>query len=176
MSKRLIISAIAPNQPGMASRITQLIEQAGACIEESHMTVMSNEFALIMELSGPHNVLVRLEHQLPTQAQQLGMLTTLKRSDKSNSAQPATPYRVIVTKVDDRQTINRLTNFFAEHKINIEEINCRTLLAPHSEEMTGEIKMTITPSNDLLAEQIRTKFNQLCTELKLSAEISPLIT
>ncbi len=173
MTARLIVSAIASNQPGMANKITNLINDAGATILESHMSVMSKEFAVIMEVAGPWNALAKLEHQLPSKALQLGMLTTIKRSEKVPE-NTDTSYRVIITALEDKGLINKITQFFAEHSINIEEINCRTFLAPHSEEMLGEMKLTVTLEAKQDPEEIRSNFEQFCSKNKLDYQFAPL--
>ncbi len=174
MSTRLIISAIAPNRPSMANDLAHLIQDFGATILEGHMTVMSKEFAVIMEVTGPWNALAKLEHQLPLKAHQLDMLTMIKRSESVEESEPTTAYRVIVSTVEDRGIINQLTHFFADNTINIEELNCRTYLAPHSEDLMGEVKLTVTLSENQSIDEIRTKFEQFCQETKLNAEITPL--
>lgn len=174
MSARLILSAIAPNKPGMANQITNLIHEFGAHILESHMTVMSKEFAVIMEITGPWNALAKLEHQLPSRAHQLNMLTMLKRSEPGNSDIDSTPYRVVVTTVEDRSIINHLTRFFADNEVNIEEMNCRTFLAPHTDSRMSEVKLTITLLPSQNADEIRTNFEQFCQSFKLDAKITPL--
>jgi len=174
MTARLILSAIAPNKPGMANNIVNLIHEAGATILESHMSVMSQEFAVIMEVAGPWNALAKLEHQLPSKAPQLGMLTMLKRSEKTPEANDLTPYRVIITTLEDRGVIKALTEFFYSHQINIEELNCRTYLAPHSEETMGEIKLTVTVPSSVDIEMVRSNFVQFAESYNLDANISPL--
>ncbi|NVJ50219.1 MAG: hypothetical protein HWE11_07530 [Gammaproteobacteria bacterium] len=174
MSAQLIVSAIAPNRPGMTNDIVQLVQSFGATISESHMTVMSKEFAVIMEVTGPWNALTKLEHQLPVKAQQLGMLTMIKRSEKPQSNSAQTPYRVTFSNISDRTVIKDITEFFAENTINIEELNCRTLLSPQSERFSGEVKLTVSLTEQQSAEDIRLKFEQFCHAKSLSAEITPL--
>lgn len=174
MSTTLIISAIAPNRPGMANDIAHLIQEFGTTILESHMTVMSNEFTVIMEVTGPWNALAKLEHQLPMKAHKLGMLTMLKRSDKLSEEPEWTAYRVIIDDVKDRGIINQVTSFFAENQVNIEEVNCRTFLAPQSEALIGELKMTVTLDNTQPFDDLRSKFEQFCAASNLKAEITPL--
>jgi glycine cleavage system transcriptional repressor len=174
MSTTLIISAIAPNRPGMANDIAHLIQEFGTTILESHMTVMSNEFTVIMEVTGPWNALAKLEHQLPMKAHKLGMLTMLKRSDKLAEEPKWTAYRVIISDVKDRGIINQVTSFFAESHVNIEEVNCRTFLAPQSEALNGELKMTVTLDKTQPFDELRSKFEQFCKVSNLKAEITPL--
>lgn len=174
MSAQLIVSAIAPNRPGMTNDIVQLVQSFGATISESHMTVMSKEFAVIMEVTGPWNALTKLEHQLPVKAQQLGMLTMIKRSDKPLNQPKMTPYRVTFSNISDRTIIKNITEFFAQNTINIEELNCRTLLSPQSDQYSGEVKLTVSLSDEQSPDDIRLKFEQFCSEQNLQAEITLL--
>ena len=176
MSSRLVISAIAPNQPGMANKITRLISDLGATILESRMTVMGNEFAVIMEVGGEWNALAKLEHQLPAKAQSLNLITMFKRTDKAPAEERAAPYRVRIITLEDKGVTSEITEFFAEKKINIEEMNCHTYHAPHTGTLMGEIKMTVSISVDASLAKIKRDFEELCTKRNLDANIEPLQT
>ncbi|WP_144393421.1 glycine cleavage system protein R [Pleionea sediminis] len=174
MSARLVISAIGSNRRGIANELAHIIQEFGATILEGHMTVMSKEFAVIIEVTGPWNALAKLEHQLPLRAHQLGLLTMLKRTESLEENKQTTAYRVTISTVEDRGIIKRLTQFFSDNKINIDELNCRTYLAPHSEDLMGEVKLTVTMPDDFNVEEIRTKFEQFCLDENLSGIITPL--
>ncbi|NVJ61333.1 MAG: hypothetical protein HWE27_13140 [Gammaproteobacteria bacterium] len=175
MATRLILTAIAPNQPRMANGLIDLVLSYGVDITESHMTVMSKEFAVIMEIAGSWNALTKLEHQLPVKAHALSFLTMIKRSESVSYDGSMTPFRVVFQDVSDRaKSLISITEFFAEHSINIEELNCRTLLSPQSDEQVAELKFTISLSIEQNPDELRSKFKQFCTEHNLTAQITLL--
>ena len=64
MSQLIVLSAIGSNRTGVVQDITKVILASGGNIEESRMTTLGAEFAVLMLVSGNWHTLSRLESAL----------------------------------------------------------------------------------------------------------------
>ena len=64
MSQLIVLSAIGSDRTGVVQDITQVILSCGGNIEESRMTTLGSEFAVLMLVSGSWHTLTRLESAL----------------------------------------------------------------------------------------------------------------
>ena len=170
----LVISAIAPNKPGIANDITDLITYCGCNIQQSKMKAMGNTFSLVLMASGEWNAIAKLEHILPSKAQSWGMTTMLKRTEAQPPRPNKLPYRVKVVALDNLGIAKEITAFFAEQDINIREMSCDTFEAQHTGAPIAEIKLTIGVSTDILISSLRDKFGIFCKKLNLDASLEPI--
>ena len=52
MKQRFIMTAFGKDRPGIVADVTELIYESGCNLEDSHMTRLSDEFAMILLFSG----------------------------------------------------------------------------------------------------------------------------
>ncbi|WP_196138177.1 glycine cleavage system protein R [Aliikangiella sp. G2MR2-5] len=173
MASYLIISAIAPNTPGIAHEVTSLVTYCGCNIIESKMKAMGNTFSLVLMAEGEWNAVAKLEHILPQKASALGMTTMMQRTDKAESKQEL-PYRIKIIALDNPGITKEITNFFAKLNINIQEMSCNTYPAQQTGAMIGAIKLTIGINTDQSVSKIKDKFNDFCATTNLDGTMDPI--
>jgi len=174
MQNRLVISAIAPNRPGIANDITSLVTECGCNILETKMKSMGNTFNLVLMASGKWNALAKLEQVLPSQAHSMGMTTMLKRVECDESQRGGLPYRVKFFASDNPGIANEITTFFAEREVNIEQMSCDTFLAQHTNSPIAEIKLTVSVPTQVKLSSLRKDFDDFCLEQNLDAKFQPI--
>ncbi len=174
MSSRLVIIAVGPNQPGMANKVLELIVELGGEVLETRMSVLSSEFALIMEVGGPWNVLAKLEHLLPSRAQNLNMITLIKRTEHKHSPTADELCQITVNTIEHKDTIQQMTQFFSQQAINVEEMNCRVDPASAVKPYAGQVRMMIRKPSTLSIDELRKDLEQFCEDNHLKASLNPL--
>ena len=65
MSNYLVISALGDDRPGLIDGLSGRILESGCNVEDSRMTVLGGQFAVLMLVSGNWNDIGKLEAQLP---------------------------------------------------------------------------------------------------------------
>ncbi len=170
----LVISAIAPNRPGIANDVSDFIADCGCNIKESKMKMMGGTFNLVLMASGSWNAITKLEHSLPKKACALGMTTMLKRTDSVGTRPNRLPYQVSIVALDRVGITREITAFFAAQDINIREMSCDTYVALHSSAPIAEIKLTVGISTKISISGIREKFELFCKNLNLDASLDPI--
>jgi len=175
MQNLLVISAIAPNRPGIANDITSLVTQCGCNIQETKMKSMGNTFSLVLMASGEWSALAKLEHVVPSRAHSMGMTTMLKRVEYQETPNAGLPYRVKFFSSDNLGIANEITTFFAERNVNIEQMSCDTFLAQHTNAPIAEIKLTVSVPPEVKLSSLRHDFNEFCNVQNLDATFQPMI-
>ncbi|MGX5173954.1 glycine cleavage system protein R [Aliikangiella sp. IMCC44653] len=173
MQNYLVISAIAPNRPGIANDITSIVTYCGCNIVESKMKAMGSTFSLVLMAAGEWNSIAKLEHVLPTKAPGLQMTTMLQRTELEKPSSEL-PYRVKIIALDNPGLSEQITTFFTDIDINIKEMSCNTYPAQHTGAMIGALRITIGIPTHLSVSKIRESFNEFCAKTNLDGEMKPI--
>lgn len=169
----LVITASGEDKVGLVDRLSGKIAESGCNIEESRMAVLGDQFALIMLLSGPWNALTKLEGQLESLGDQLGLTIIHKRTQQRERTQPAIPYVVDVVAMDHPGIVRNLAAFFSKNGINIEELQTDTYPAPHTGTAMFSVSMTVGIRADIHIPTLRGNFLDYCDDLNLDASFEP---
>jgi len=170
----LVITACGDDRIGLVDRLSSRIADSGCNIEESRMAVLGGKFALIMLLTGPWHALSKLEGQLPSLGEKLGLAIVHERTGKRERTQPAIPYNVEVVAMDHPGIVHALSSFFARNGINIEELQTSTYPAPHTGTPMFSIVMTVGIRADVHIPTLRGDFFDYCDDMNLDATFEPV--
>jgi glycine cleavage system transcriptional repressor len=170
----LVISALGEDHPGLVNSLSRTILEQGCNIEDSRMTVLGGEFAAILLVEGKWNTLAKVENVLPELERSLGMTITSKRTGERPRNTDKVPYGVDVVAMDHPGIVNTLAGFFADRKINIEDMSTSTYAAAHTGTPMFAVHMTVgIPASTHIAT-LREEFMDHCDGLNLDAVLEPL--
>jgi len=169
----LVITASGEDKVGIVDQLSGKITESGCNIEESRMSVLGEQFALIMLLSGPWNALSKLEGQLEILSKLLGLTIIHKRTQQRKRTQPAVPYSVEVLAMDHPGIVRNLAAFFSKNGINIEELQTDTYPAPHTGTSMFSVTLTVGIPADVHIPTLRGNFLDYCDDLNLDASFEP---
>ena len=94
MNKYLVISALGKDRPGIVNLLSQAILEAGCNIQDSRMTVLGGEFALMLLVSGPWNAVGKLESQTKALEKKLDALAPKPEQQKKRPPAVKSPRAV----------------------------------------------------------------------------------
>lgn len=169
----LVISALGEDRPGIVNELAKLIAETGCSIEDSRMTVLGGDFAVILLVEGRWNELAKLEAGLPTSARRLGLATHVKRTAPLQRESNLLPYTVEVVSIDHPGIVQHLANFFSTRDINIRDLTTTSYSAAHTGTPMFQVQMTIDISAAIHIARLREEFMDLCDQLNLDAIIEP---
>ncbi|HSO78991.1 MAG: glycine cleavage system protein R [Chromatiaceae bacterium] len=170
----LVISALGEDQPGIVNRLSKVLLDQGCNIEDSRMTVLGGEFAVMLLVEGKWNTLAKLEIVLPELERQLGMTIIFKRTSERATGKNLLPYGVDVVAMDHPGIVNNLAEFFAERNINIEDMSTSSYAAAHTGTSMFSVRMTVGVPADIHIAGLREEFMDYCDDLNLDAVLEPL--
>jgi glycine cleavage system transcriptional repressor len=164
----LVITALGVDRPGIVNTITRHVSSCGCNIEDSRLAMLGDEFTFIMLLSGSWNAITLIESTLPMKGAELELLIVMKRTNaRVTPPMPATVW-VQVEVPDSPHIIERFTDLFDKHQMNIAELVSRIQPAQDGVPPTLYIQMTAHSAEDT---RIEPAFNQLCQELHAQGTI-----
>ncbi|MDO6708453.1 MULTISPECIES: glycine cleavage system protein R [unclassified Photobacterium] len=162
MEHYLVITAIGTDRPGITDEITRHISQSGCNIEDSRLAIFGSEFTFILLLSGTASAISRVEATLPLQAQQLDLLTMMKRTTRHEHRFYPYTAEFHIEGTDAPGLIEKFTHFCATRQIDI------SALSAHSQEDENH------GEDDQLTLQLSTNLPEGCNLMSLQEEFEAL--
>lgn len=132
MDRFVLITAAGPDRPGIVAGITRVLHQTGCNIEDSSMTRLRGEFAmmLIVRLSSKPG-LKEIQRRLKKVQRTLGLSLLLKPLSRAESRRDAgkagRDYMLSVYGADRPGIVYRVTRLLASYGVNITDMNTRVV-------------------------------------------------
>ena len=174
MTTHLVISGLGEDKPGIVNEITEAIKEAGCNLEESRMSVLGGEFAVILLASGNWNTVAKLESQLSALQSRLGMHIFSKRTEPRKAQKNIMPYSADIISIDHPGIVHHLSGFFSDKKINIEELTTSTYSGAHTGTPMFSVHMEIGVQSETNIAELRESFMDFCDNLNLDAVLEPI--
>lgn len=174
MSNHLVISAVGNDKPGIVQELTKQILDSGCNIQDSRMTILGGEFAIILLISGNWNAIAKVEDSLPRAAERLGLTLTCKRTESRAKQANTLSYHVDALAIDQPGIVHRVAEFFSSRGINIESLNSDTYNAAHTGTPMFALTMTVNIPADQSIAQLRDQFLDFCDMLNMDGVMEPV--
>ncbi len=174
MLNYLVISALGEDRPGIVDRLSKAVLDGGCNIEDSRMTVLGGEFAVILLISGQWNNIAKVENSLERTGAELGLTVTAKRTDGRRPRHDLMPYAVDVVSLDHPGIVYNLAHFFSARDINIDDMTTSSYAAAHTGAPMFSVRLVVDIPSELQIAALRDEFLDFCDELNVDAVIEPL--
>jgi glycine cleavage system transcriptional repressor len=155
MVEKFIMTAFCKDRPGIVADISETIYENGCNLEDTTMTSMLDEFAIILLFSGKRD---GLEDRLLKDCRRLerdkGITAFLRPVEiAERKAQEKTYTKLInVDGVDQSGIVYKVSRFLTDNNINIENLSSRRLISPetgtaiYSMEIRAQVPAEIAPN------------------------------
>jgi glycine cleavage system transcriptional repressor len=174
MSLELVVTAVGPDRPGIASDFTGVVHAAGANLADTRMVNLRGQFALLALLEGSKEVLENVEKRLREAAPKIGLaIECAVPAPTSQRGGEGVPFRLKTYSMDQPGIVHRITSYLREHAINVEELTTRLESAPFmgTPVFTMEILMLVPRSVSM--RTLRTQLEELGDTLNCDVDLDP---
>ena len=172
MSISLVMTFIGVDRPGLVGRLSAVVADHGGNWLESRMAHLGGQFAGILRV------------QIPAEQEQkfLAALKSLEAQGLAVSAHkdPATVLptmrafaSVEVVGHDRPGIVREISQVFAQHRVNVEELVTRVESAPMSGELLFHAKATVQLSQSYTIGQLRRALEQIASDLMVDIAVMP---
>lgn len=174
MESHVVLTALGRDRAGILSEFSQAVLDCGCNIKDSRMSLLGNEFALIVLLSGNWNAIAKFESMLPRLEDSLQLTIHSRRTEPRSGASKLVPYAVEVVALEQPRIVHDVTEFFARRNIGIEDVYTSTYPAPHTGAPMFSLHLTVGIPGDSAIATLRGEFMDFCDDLNLDAMLAPV--
>ena len=167
---RAVVSTIGTDQPGVVAGLSRLAERLNLNIEDSRMTALGGEFAVLMAVEGSEENLEAFSNSLAQMADD-DLSYLFKRTEDRSAQNPARPYRAVISALDHPGIVASIAQFFSEREINIRDLSTETVPAPHTGTPIFNVELIVDVSADVRINELRSAFEDFCIEADLDGEL-----
>jgi glycine cleavage system transcriptional repressor len=173
-SQLIVLSEVGTDRAGVVKYLSKAILDCGGNIEESRMTSLGAEFAVLMLISGNWHTPTKLEKALETLSKKHDLSINLKKTGVRDDHQECVPYGVDVVCLDQAGIVFHLSEFFATRNIEISDLLTRSYSAPHTGAPMFSVQMAVSIPASTPIGQLRDEFHDLCERLNLDSILEPV--
>lgn len=174
MKSYLVISAIGEDQPGIVNALSNNILNSKCNIEDSRMSVLGGEFAIIILVSGHTDNIESLDKVLPQLQDDLGLIITSKRTEQRESSADIQLYSATALSIDQPGIVYQLAGFFSKQNLNIETLSTDSYAAAHTGTPMFSVDMIIGIPASIDAKRLSDEFIRFCDELNIDASMTSI--
>ncbi len=175
MAEKFILTAFCKDRPGVVADITETIYENGCNLEDSTMTSMLDEFAIILLFSGEGD---GLEDRLSKDCRRLerdkgitAFLRPVAAIEKKAQENTYTKH-INVDGVDQSGIVYKISRFLADNNINIENLLSRRLLSPETGTALYSMEITVQVPGKMEPKQLEKGLSRVGEELNVDIHIA----
>lgn len=177
MARKMALAAVGRDCPGIVSAVSRVLYHHGCNLEDSSMTILRGEFAMILIVAVPmESSLEKLRADLEQQAEELQLVLSFRElpvTHREPAEAGGQPYILSVYGADQPGIVARVTELLANNNINITDVNTRVVGGKEPVYiMLLEVEVPGRLSPDVLGDM----FTRLGGELKVEITFRPLET
>ena len=168
-----IITAVGRDRPGMAHALARTLAEMGCNLEDTTMTRLSGEFAMILIVTPPSEIgRDELEQALQPLHESHGLLLMVRAIDEESAPQNSEVSRYIVTAYgpDGVGLLASMSGVFARHDVNLTDVQTRNAVAGSVYVMIFEIELPKTSN----VETLRAALDEQAEQSGVTLSLRPL--
>jgi glycine cleavage system transcriptional repressor len=174
MEKKFVMTAFSKDRPGIVADITEVIYENGCNLEDSTMTSMLDEFAIILLFTGKGD---SLEDQLLKDCRRLERekgITAFIRSVEAREKEKQIKFFKKTIKaegIDQTGIVFKVSRFLAKNNINIENLASRRFTSPESGTPLYFMEIKVQVPEKISIELLEKGLSQVGEELNLEISV-----
>ena len=159
--KNIIISAIGSDRPGIVSELSGVITSHGGNVEESRMSRLGSDFAIIMLVTVAPN----WEESLEVALKSITELTITTKPTKLLQVGDGRQFSINLNGADNEGIVKVLSKYLAKKSINILEMETHISQAPVSGTPLFNLNATVSIPSDVEEKGIQSDLSQIAQDL-----------
>jgi glycine cleavage system transcriptional repressor len=174
MEKKFIMTAFGKDRPGFVANVAKVLYESGCNLEDSTMTCLADEFALILLLSGQGD---DLEEQLHKDCRRLEIEKKLSAfirpvEVKRPAARPGNMHTIRVEGLDQAGIVYKVSKFLADNQINIENLTSKKTFSPQFGSAIYQMEMEVLVPDTVSLDDAEEGLSRIGNDLKVDVTIS----
>jgi len=174
MDKKFIMTAFSKDRPGVVADITEVLYENECNLEDSTMTNILDEFAIILLFTGKGD---SLEDQLLKECRRLEKekgITAFIRSVEAREEGKQADYStktITVEGIDQTGIVFKVSRFLADNNVNIERLTSHRQTSPESGTALYFMEIKVQVPSKISVEDLEAGLSQVGEELNLDVSV-----
>lgn len=174
---KIVLSSVGKDRPGIVSTFTKILYEYNCNIEDASMTILCNQFAIILIISAPDNLdFDKFKLDFTSLEKTLGLRTNItlieNEEDTIDTGQNSLPYIICVSGSDKTGIAYHITEILAKYNINITDFNSK-LIGKKTKPIYIMMIETLIP-RDLNLDKLKYELNNKANEMNLDIKINEI--
>jgi glycine cleavage system transcriptional repressor len=170
----LAVTAVGADRPGIVAALTKVFVDLGCNIEDSTMTVLRGQFAMVLVVEAPPGTAAEaLEEALAGPVASLDLVVSVRTvtelAQVGEAGDEAGRWTVLVYGTDHPGIVHGVASVLADHGVNIVDLSTRVLGEPGRPVYAMVLDVALPPKldPDVLARRLRTTAVELGVDVSL---------
>lgn len=179
MSQKYILTAFSPDRPGIVADISQVIYENGFNLEDSTMTYLAGEFAMMLQLSAPpvgnqKEALAALSSECRRLEREKKIFAFVSEASGVAPSEAKDVYVKTITVEGEDQSgiVYKVSRFLADSNINIRTLSSEVKLSPQSGTALYSMKIVVEISSKLALATVEEGLTAIGDRLKVDVNIT----
>ena len=172
MTQSLAITAIGADRPGIVNELTEVLLDANLNIEDSRMSVLGGEFAIILLVTGEATSIEQIFNSKSELEKKLQLSLIIKPTSETPAAKGQARYHIEVEGMDHPGIVHKLANYLSRQHINIVNMQTDSSPAAHTGSPMYSVYMLVDIPADKNTEQVKEEFASECDELNMDVKFT----
>lgn len=172
--KRYALTAIGKDRPGIVAAVTKALYEGECNIEDSSMTILEDEFAIILIMTMPDEARLKaLKDQMKEVERGFGLTVNVKEIEKAAAPKsPQSNYIITLHGADRAGIVYKTSDLLAKEKINITDLETTAVNAGEKKLYIMVLEVFVPEGKDV--KDIEQKLKALGKSLGVSIKIKPV--
>lgn len=178
MKQWFALSAIGRDRPGIVADLAELIYECDCNLEDSSMTILGSEFAVLLLLTGEGEGTAERLSAACKRLEWERRLTVFFRPLEAEpipyrASQRATRYALQASGVDKAGIVARLARCLADHRVNIAQMQTQLRPEPESGTPIYTVRMVMDVPGEVDLQALRERLDVVARELCIDLTVEP---
>jgi glycine cleavage system transcriptional repressor len=178
MKQWFALSAIGRDRPGIVADLSELIYECDCNLEDSSMTILGSEFAVLLLLTGEAE---GIAERLSSACKRLEWERRLTVFFRPLEAEPipyrashrANRYALQAAGVDKAGIVARLARCLADHQVNVAQMQTQSRPEPESGTPIYTVRMVLDVPGEVDMQALRDRLDSIASELLIDLTLEP---
>ncbi|HVO26393.1 MAG TPA: ACT domain-containing protein [Candidatus Margulisiibacteriota bacterium] len=178
MKRWFALSAIGRDRPGIVADLAELIYECDCNLEDSSMTILGSEFAVLLLLTGEGE---KVEERLSAACKRLEWekrLTVFFRpldgEPQPYGVAPTRTFELHATGVDKAGIVAKVARCLASHNINITQMSTTSRPEPQTGTPIYSMRIAMNAPERLDQQALRRELDDIAAALHIELSLQPL--
>jgi glycine cleavage system transcriptional repressor len=171
-----VLTAIGADRPGLVDAVARYVLECGGNVADSRMLNLNGQFAMMMLVAGPPDIIARLARDLTGLERDSQVHAEVRAADLTQQygSAAALPYRLNTWAMDHPGLVQSVAHLLGGMGVNIESADTSLRPAPYTNAPLFEMELVVAVPAELHIAELRERLGALCDDLNIDWQLTAL--